>query len=315
MRRSPELNGDTIFFDLGHEEKPWVIRRHSFNPLAPHPIAYTVGRALGIGGLSQVFQGLPQDADNLVAVKTAPHIQAEQALLKKEARLQASLRHPNLPQYLDFIQDIHPPGTPETTDALVMELVGGPSLDTLITNRVQLPISHMAEITRQVGHLLTDLYHRQGVLIRDLKPEHIIVGEHIYLLDLGGSNHVFDESSGYLIITPKYASPEAFADRANMSLRSDVFSLGVITYMMLAHVWPYDLTPSEMKSTPSLIMYHILRSPHLPLSHHPRIADQFHPETINRLERCFTSALAKNPSQRQPTPAQFGEEFADALLV
>jgi len=157
---------------------------------------------------------------------------------RREARQLASLRHPNIITVIDG-------GEEEGRFYLVMEYLSGGSLAQMLRESNQLPLSKVIEILRPVADAL-DYAHSRRVLHRDLKPSNILFAEagHPVLTDFAvakppprGSNG----SSGSLSVvgTPEYLAPEQIMG-SEATPQTDIYSLGVITYQMLAGQPPFS---------------------------------------------------------------------------
>ena len=216
--------------------------------------AYDVTGPLGAGGMGEVYRARDTKLDRDVALKVLPEAFTTDpdrlARFEREARVLASLNHPNIAQ-------IH--GLEETgaTRALVLELVEGPTLaDRLAAGPI--PLDEVLSIAWQIAFALQGA-HEAGVVHRDLKPANIKVRDDgtVKVLDFGLAKaldtapattpppdadplqsptltaSVTRMGGGLILGTPAYMSPEQ-AEGQPADTRSDLWSFGVVLYEMLA---------------------------------------------------------------------------------
>lgn len=211
--------------------------------LAPGTILgqnYSIERELGRGGMGVVYEALDLSLRRKVAVKRMrSEISRRERDLERflsEARLVAALRHPN-------IVEIHAVLREEREVYLVFERVEGSALDRILAAQGRLPVPAALDIARRVAAAL-DYAHAQRVIHRDLKPANIMVspGGALKVMDFGLAHQASQtvarltkaESWG----TPPYMAPEQ--EVGEVSRASDVFSLGVCAYEMLAGKLPFN---------------------------------------------------------------------------
>lgn len=262
--------------------------------------------------MAEVYLGTHLTLERPVAVKVMhgfiEESQELQTRFQREARVVAGLRHPNIVQIYDFdAHDGHP--------YIVMEFLRGTSLAAYLRylheKNETLPL---AQIGRLLGALASglDYAHQQGVIHRDIKPANILLhtksGE--FSLDQPLTNNVepiitdfglvriahstTQTSSGLISGTPAYMSPEQ-AQGAKMDHRTDLYSLGVVLYELLA-----GRVPFEADSTIAVIYKHINEPP-------PPI-ESVSPE----LQQVIARALAKDPDDRYQTARDLAAAFLDA---
>ena len=148
---------------------------------------YDVTALLGEGGMGQVWQATDTQLNRQVALKILPDAFATDpdrlARFKREARILASLNHPNIAQ-------IHGIEEAEGTRALVLELVEGPTLADRIA-KGPIPLDEALPIAKQIAEAL-EAAHEAGVIHRDLKPANIKVREDgtVKVLDFGCLRHL-----------------------------------------------------------------------------------------------------------------------------
>lgn len=286
----------------------------------PEWLGKTIGKVrieklLARGGMAEVYLGTHLTLERLVAVKVLhSFIEEEPNLLERfqrEARVVAGLRHPNIVQIFDF----------DTTDGhpfIVMEYLKGPTLATYLRHlhhrKKRLPEEQIARLLQGLAGAL-GYAHGRGVIHRDVKPGNIMLhnredeipldkplpdGVEPVVTDFGLVRIVNAASltiSGFLSGTPTYASPEqARGDETDH--RSDIYSLGVVLYEMLAgHV------PFEAENAVTILHMHIHAAP-------PPI-----PGITALVQAVVTRALEKNPDNRFQTSQEMAAEFDRAIGV
>lgn len=217
--------------------------------LAPHAPSGWVGRRLGPwrltaliarGGMGEVYRGERADGqyEQQVAVKVVRD--AGDAGLRQrfdaERRILATLDHPNLAKLIDG--GMADDGAPY----FVMEHVDGQPIDAYCESR-ELPVEARLRLFRTVCQVV-DYAHRQGVVHRDLKPGNILVTPdgQVKLVDFGIAKRVAQPgpatATAMRAMTPEYASPEQVRGEP-AGPASDIYSLGVVLYRLLARTGPY----------------------------------------------------------------------------
>ena len=206
---------------------------------------YDVTALIGEGGMGQVWQATDTQLGRQVALKIVPDAFAADpdrlARFQREAQVLTSLNHPN-------IAAIHGIEEAESTRALVLELVEGPTLADRIA-RGPIPVDEALPIAKQIAEAL-EAAHEAGVIHRDLKPANIKVREDgtVKVLDFGlakalGGDVGGDPAEsptltaaatkmGVIVGTAAYMSPEQ-ASGETTDKRSDIWSFGVVLFEML----------------------------------------------------------------------------------
>jgi Tol biopolymer transport system component len=202
---------------------------------------YSIERELGAGGMATVYLAHDQRHDRQVAVKVlrpelAAVIGAQRFL--QEIKTTANLQHPHILGLIDS-------GAAHGLLWYVMPFVRGESLRDRIRTEKQLPIPEAVRLAGEVASAL-DYAHRQGVIHRDIKPENILLHDgHALVADFGialaaskaGGTRMTE--TGMSIGTPQYMSPEQAMGEREITARSDVYSLGSVTYEMLVGEPPF----------------------------------------------------------------------------
>jgi len=201
---------------------------------------YHVLAPIGAGGMGEVYRAQDTKLDRAVAIKILPDTMAHDperlARFEREAKVLASLNHPNIAQ----IYGLEESGA---TRALVMELVAGSTLT------VPLPLDTALNYARQIAVAL-EAAHDKGIIHRDLKPGNIMVTPEgvVKVLDFGlalvsESEAASEQASamtltlataqkGMILGTAAYMSPEQAAGKV-VDKRSDIWSYGVVLYEMV----------------------------------------------------------------------------------
>jgi serine/threonine-protein kinase len=257
---------------------------------------YELKKEIGRGGMATVYLCHDPTFERPVAVKVLPrqflHDPSFLARFEKEAKSIAAIEHPAIVPVYDFGEDQGQP-------FLVMRYMQGGSLaDRLDVERIE-----GAEASAIVSRLAAalDEAHDQGLIHRDLKPGNI-------LFDKRGDAHLSDfgivkltqETSTFtgtgIVGTPAYMSPEQARGDSGIDRRSDVYSLGVLVYHMLAGKQPY-----EADTPMGLAVKHITE----PV---PSLAEE-RPDLAESYEQLIQRVLAKNADDRPATAGDLAAEL------
>ncbi len=245
---------------------------------------YRIDSFIGRGGMAFVYKAFQPTMNRFVAIKILPYDlhndQMYADLFKKEAQLIASLEHPHILPVYDY-------GETEAYVYIVMRLIERGTLFEL-TRGVSLTLGRIYDITSQVGDAL-DYAHSRDVIHRDIKPHNILIDErgNCWLADFGISK-ILAASSGLtskgIIGTPEYMSPEQGIGK-RVDERSDIYSLGVVLYEMVAGRLPF-----RAETPIATVFQHVYEPPPL-----PRTVNEKVPAPV---EQVIVKALAKNPDDR-----------------
>jgi len=207
---------------------------------------FRIEREIGTGGMGTVYLATHLDLERPVAVKIIRREFASDADVAdrflREARTMAKLRHPNAAMIFDA------GNLPDGRHFIVMEFVEGETLSQALAREGRFPFTRAVGIATQICDVLEEA-HRIGIVHRDLKPSNILLGKRgVCVLDFGvakvlasSAESTFTHAStgsGQLIGTPRYMSPEQCIGQ-RVGARSDLYSLGVLTYEMLAGRPPF----------------------------------------------------------------------------
>jgi eukaryotic-like serine/threonine-protein kinase len=271
-------------------------------PLASPPqiSGYQLLSPLGRGGMGEVHLALDTRLNRKVAIKLLPvEFTTDTGRVRRfaqEARAASALNHPN-------IITIHEIGELENTHYIVTEYVEGETLRQRLTNAPQgrLSLTEALDVAVQIAAALAAA-HAAGIIHRDIKPENVMARRdgYVKVLDFGlakltdPSSPVVDTQAptmggattgtGVVIGTPLYMSPEQ-ARGEKVDTRTDIFSLGVMLYEMIAGRVPFA------GATTSEVIAAILRDEPPPLA-------ECSPETPAELQRIISKTLQKNREAR-----------------
>jgi len=272
---------------------------------------FTLLGLLGKGGMGIVYRSLQHSMEREVALKLLhPSFSDDELAVSRflrEAKQASKLNHPNVITLFDF-------GQSEKAELyLVMELLQGDTLAHLIEKTGPMPAQRAVPMISQLCDAL-HYAHEMGVVHRDLKPDNIYVikgagqtGEFVKVLDFGlakirgGDAGQTLTKEGIVCGTPAYMSPEQAMSRL-VDRRSDIYSIGIMFYELLAGVPPFSgSSPLE------LLMAHVHDEPVPIREAKPSV------EVPQSIDAVLMQALSKKPDNRPQTALELKESLQAAL--
>lgn len=260
---------------------------------------YEVLDRLGSGGMGIVYKAFDKRLNRLVALKFLPHQLRHDPDLKRrlteEARAASALDHPN-------IVVIYEIGEAEDDLFIAMAFHEGATLRTKIDG--PMPVVEALQIARQVASGLAKA-HQHGIFHRDIKPSNIVVAKDgiVRIIDFGLAKSIDVTATLEAATrgTPLYMSPEQAAGKA-LDSRTDLWSLGVVLYEMLAG------TPPFRGGTVLELMRAVVQDEPVPLR-------EVRPDLPAEMESIVSRALEKDPERRYQSAAEMVDDLSDVLAV
>jgi WD40 repeat protein/serine/threonine protein kinase len=261
--------------------------------------SYNLLELIGEGGFGAVYRAYQPVVDRSVAVKVIlPDYANQPEFIRRfdvEAQLVARLEHMNIVPLYDYWRD--PAGA-----YLVMRLMRGGSLRSSLIRGKTWELVEIARLLDQISSALS-VAHRNNVVHRDLKPDNILLDEdnNAYLTDFGIAKDITTISpvDEPIIGSPDYIAPEQIR-REPISIKTDIYSLGVVLYELLTGKAPFD-APSDTQ----LLRQHI----HTPL---PPL-QSIRPDLPVSLNNVLRQATAKSPDARYPDALSLATDFRQSL--
>ncbi|HEX8249741.1 MAG TPA: serine/threonine-protein kinase [Pyrinomonadaceae bacterium] len=259
---------------------------------------YRIDSVIRDGSLGKLYRGTHLLMDKPIAVKIlSPALAVDEEIVRQfssEVRTLSRLSHPNIPSVSDYGQDKN------GAVFIVTEQSDGETLKNAIRREGQFSPERANRVTQQIASAISAA-NANGVLHQHLTSENIFLSrtgdgaDFVKVLDFGavqtGEHGFFDN-----IKTVEYLSPERCSDAADVDSRSDIYSLGIILYEMLAGEVPFT-----GENATDVMLKHA-QEPPLSLS-------AFRNDLPNEIETIVQRALAKIPENRY----QSANELADAL--
>jgi len=259
---------------------------------------YRLTGLLGRGGFGVVFDAEEPALGRAVAIKVLrPEIAAPiiRERFRREASSAASLRHPH-------IIPIYAVGEQDDLCWCVMPRISGESLREMLGRERRLPVAEARRILMETA-LALGAAHGAGIIHRDVKPDNILLDgpeRRVVLTDFGIAKSLSGPpgeagltTAGLVVGTPDYMSPEQAGGEPIIGPQSDLYSLGVVAYQMLAGERPFT------GSTPGAVLLQQFRGPPVPLQRARAECPEGLAQTIHR-------CLALEPGERW--------ESAEALI-
>jgi len=271
-------------------------------PRAPDLLPRTVGKfrvqgVLGRGTFGTVYKATDPDLSRTVAVKVPRAgyfgTSEEEDRFLREARSAAQLHHPGIVKVLEIAREA---GVPY----IVSDFIDGPTLADLLTAS-RPGYRESADLVARIAEALA-YAHQAGIIHRDIKPSNILLDPsgRPLVTDFGLARRDEGETTvtldGQVIGTPAYMSPEqAAGDQRQVGPRSDVYSLGVVLYVLLTGELPF-------RGNSRMLIHQVLHDDPKP----PRSLDDKVPRD---LETICLKAMAKEPANRYASASELNADL------
>lgn len=279
---------------------------------------YRIVNRIGQGSRAGVYEAYTPEGQR-AALKVLPPSKAKNpqllARFQRESKLVACLNHPNVVRGLECGESLG-------LFFIALEFLEGETLDEVLKRRGRLSVAEAVLVIFQALQGLQYL-HEQNMVHRDLKPANLMLipgriegrpdttrGSIVKILDIGLGRQVFDENAkddhpesqltaeGVLLGTPDYWSPEQARSAHDVDIRGDIYSLGCVLYHSLTGQPPF---------ADAHLLNQIIRH----VTEEMKPARSLNPEVPDGLQQVLSFMMAKEPSQRYPTP----ERAARALQL
>jgi eukaryotic-like serine/threonine-protein kinase len=263
---------------------------------------YEIVEELGRGAMGVVYKASDPTIGRLVAIKllaippTADvNLPGAKDIFLREARAAGRLSHPGIVTVHDALED---PAT--HSSYIVMEFVPGQTLERSLLSGPAYPVEKALDVARQIAEAL-DYAHRQQIIHRDLKPANIMLTEdgRAKITDFGIAKLIAREDAQRTLAimgTPAYMSPEQVTG-GDLDGASDVFSLGILLYLMLTGQKPFA-------GDTAAVMFKIVYQDAAPPTHIRPELNQGHDFLVLR-------ALAKDKKKRYASAREFLDDLDD----
>ncbi len=261
---------------------------------------YRIVRHIAKGGMAEVYLGHDQLLDRQVAVKVlVPDLARDPTFVerfRREAQAAAGLNHHNVVSVYDFGQD-------DGAHFIVMEYVDGPTLREIVQREGTLAPAKAIEIGAEIAAGLAAA-HQKRLWHRDVKPANVLVTRkgNVKVADFGIARAAHSAREGLtvpgaVVGTATYLSPEQALGN-DLDGRSDIYSLGMVLYHMLAGRTPFT------GDSPVAVAYQQVNEVPPPPS-------VYNPDVPPALDAVVLRALAKDPAQRQQSAEALRAELLE----
>jgi serine/threonine-protein kinase len=253
---------------------------------------YEMTRTLGSGGMGIVYEATDKSLDRKVAVKKMrDEIRldpGERQRFVHEARVVASLHHPNITDIFAIVED-------DQDVYLVFEYVHGQTLSDALKEKGAMPLARARNIIAGACAAVEHA-HKNKIIHRDIKPSNIMLAEDgsVKVMDFGVARQAKDAMTraaltNTIVGTPPYMAPEQ--EQGSVRKESDVFGLAVVFYEMLTGRLPFQGQGAGM-------LLNKINGKHIPVT-------SVVPNLPQGLDGVIDKALAADPEKRYQTPAEF----------
>jgi serine/threonine protein kinase len=268
---------------------------------------YFLREKVGAGGMADVYLAWDNMRSTRMAVKVLRRDLAQDPrfyqMFAKEAELLRQLEHPNIVRLYEF-------GSQDEIAFIIMDWVEGSNLHQTITERkVPLGLDEVAWVLDGICPAL-GFAHQNNVFHCDIKPANIMlhVDGRVLLTDFGVARLAQDQALGG---TPTYMAPEQFAEDNEVSVRTDIYSLGITLYEMLSGgKLPFrgETASSQGSTVRDRIAWEHRNLPPPPLNNH-------NPNMPSAIQQVIEKALSKNVQQRYGSALELRQAFEQARQV
>lgn len=246
---------------------------------------------IGQGGMGVVYEAEQASLDRKVAIKfLASSISGNKEFVCRffrEAKLVASLNHPNILQVYDVGQE-------SNVVYMVTELVKGRTLNQILREKGRLPEEEALSIIYDIAAALGEA-EEHNIVHRDLKPANVMVTHNniVKVMDFGVAKNIADHTesitrTGDILGTPAYMSPEQI-EGGDVDIRTDIYSLGLILFCLVTG------KPACEGSTPATILHNQVYSPLPDLK-------KINPDLSDSVCSIITKMTSKRPGDRFQSP-------------
>lgn len=268
--------------------------------------SYLIIGHIKAGGVAVVYKAkkvgepdtIPPVAIKVLQTSWAEHEEVVYRFLR-EGRIMQKLQHPHIIPLYDF-------GMYNRRPYIVMEYLAGGSLADRLRQERGMSLKTSSQILWQVADAL-DFAHNKKIIHRDLKPGNILLKDDTdnfaMLTDFGIARileHTVLTQGGIMPGTPHYMSPEQARGAERIDRYSDLYSFGVIAYLMAVGRLPFGGDPL------AIVNQHMTAIPPTPSS--------LNPDLPKALDAVLLKILEKNPKNRYPTALAFAEAFSKAVV-
>lgn len=261
---------------------------------------YHIERMIGAGGMATVYEAIQDQPKRRVALKVMRHGLMHTSAVHRfqfETEVLAKLQHPGIAQIFEV--GAYDAGHGVTAPFFAMEFIDDATPINSFAERRGLSLSERMELFTSVCDAVQH-GHQLGVIHRDLKPGNILVDAQgrPKVIDFGVARSADPQQAwitrhtdfGQLIGTLHYMSPEQCAGDNRISIRTDVYSLGVVLYELLCGRLPHDLSQTPLPDALQIIRQ---RTTPPPSAHDPRLRGD--------IDAIVMMAIDKEPDRRYPT--------------
>ena len=270
---------------------------------------YKIIRLIGEGGMASVYEAEHEMLGTKVAIKVLNPILSANAQIKErfrnEAKLMASLDHPNITKVIDFDEQ------PQQL-SIVMEYLNGEDLNQKIKRNGPLSEKEITDVFSQTLYAF-QYAHEKGIVHRDIKPSNIFIlpHGHVKILDFGiaklfGQGNEMTQT-GTQMGTPIYMSPEQVKADKSIDHRSDIYSLGVTLFFAINGKPPYNSDTDSQFDIFTKIVYEELPEFLIPSKFKDMVLKACNKNREHRFQSCkeylteFKSLAINNPYSNDNT--------------